>query len=45
VWEADVWTVISTHSVVPAGFHASQLDLNMVYKVSNKSGFFSYWGR
>jgi hypothetical protein len=30
----------STHSEVPAGVHTSQLDLNTVYKVSDKSWFF-----
>jgi hypothetical protein len=28
------------HSAVPSGFHTSQLDVNTIYKVSNKSGFF-----
>jgi hypothetical protein len=28
------------HSEVPAGFHTSQLELNTVYRVSDKRGFF-----
>jgi hypothetical protein len=28
------------HLAVPAGFHTSQLDLHMVYRVSDKCGFF-----
>jgi hypothetical protein len=35
-----IHTVKTIPSVVPAGFHISQLGLNTVYKVSDKSGFF-----
>jgi hypothetical protein len=36
-----IQTVNATNSAVLTGFHTSQLDLNMVYKVSNKSRVFS----
>ncbi len=35
-----LWTVNTTHSLVPAGFQSSQLDLTMGYEVSNKTSFF-----
>ncbi len=35
-----IQTFNTVHSAVPAGFHTSQLNLNMVYRVLNKSEVF-----